>query len=83
MSFPQSPAISSLLVPNTFLSILFSNVLCLISSLNVTDQVSHPYKATGKKKEGINQKIRDNAVTLTIPIFIAMYLFVIYLATLH
>jgi hypothetical protein len=27
---------------------LFSNTLSLCSSLNVTDQVSHPYRTTGK-----------------------------------
>jgi hypothetical protein len=39
---------SSLLGPNILLSILFSNNLSLRSSLNVSDQVSHPYKTTGK-----------------------------------
>src|SRR5215475_4379829 len=32
------------LSPNTLLSTLFSNTLSLRSSLNVSDQVSHPYK---------------------------------------
>ena len=41
------PVTSSLLGPNIFLSTLFSNTLSLCSSLNVTDQVSHPY-TTGK-----------------------------------
>jgi hypothetical protein len=27
---------------------VFSNTLCLCSSLNVRDQVSHPYKTTGR-----------------------------------
>jgi uncharacterized membrane protein YadS len=40
-------------------------------------------KQQAKKKEEIDKKIRDNAVTFTIPIFIVMYLFVIYLTTLH
>jgi hypothetical protein len=31
-----------------FLSILFSDILSLCSSLNVTDQVSHPYRTTDK-----------------------------------
>ena len=35
---------SSLLGPNTLLSTLFSNTLSLRSSLNVSDQVSDPYK---------------------------------------
>jgi hypothetical protein len=38
---------SSLLCPNT-LNTLFSNILSLRSSLNVSDQVSHPYKTTVK-----------------------------------
>jgi phosphate starvation-inducible membrane PsiE len=37
-----------LLGPNILLSILFSNTLNLCSSLSVRDQVSHPYKTTGK-----------------------------------
>jgi phosphate starvation-inducible membrane PsiE len=39
---------SSLLGPNTLLSTLFSNTFSLRSSLNVSDQASHPYKTTGK-----------------------------------
>jgi len=38
----------SLLGSNILLSPLFSNTLSLRFSLNVSDQVSHPYKATGK-----------------------------------
>jgi hypothetical protein len=38
----------SLLGPNIFLRTLFSNTLSLHSSLNVSDQVSHPYKSKGK-----------------------------------
>ena len=38
---------SSLLDPN-ILNTLFSNTLSLRSSLSVSDQVSHPYKTTGK-----------------------------------
>ena len=33
--------------PNTLLNTLFSNTLSLRSSLNVSDQVSHPYRTTG------------------------------------
>ncbi len=44
-SFIHSPVTPSLLGPNIFLSTLFSNTLS--SSLNVSDQVSHPYKTTG------------------------------------
>ena len=47
-SFLHSPVTSSLLGPNIFPSTLFSNTLSLPSSLNMADQVSHPYK-TGKK----------------------------------
>jgi len=38
---------STLLDPNLLLSTLFPNILSLRLSLNVSDQVSHPYK-TGK-----------------------------------
>jgi hypothetical protein len=34
--------------PKYSLNTLFSNILSLRSSLNVSDQVSHPYKTTGK-----------------------------------
>jgi hypothetical protein len=44
-SLVQPPATSSLLGPNI---LLFSNTLNLCSSLSVRDQVSHPYKTTGK-----------------------------------
>jgi hypothetical protein len=47
-SFLHSPVTSSFLGPNIPLSTLFSNTLSLRSSLNVSDQVSHPYKTTGK-----------------------------------
>ena len=47
-SFLHSPVTSSLLGPNILLNTLFSNTLSLGSSFNVSDQVSHPYKTTGK-----------------------------------
>ena len=47
-SFLHSPVTSSLLGPNILLNTLFSNTLSLRSSLNVSDQVSHPYKTAGK-----------------------------------
>jgi len=47
-SFLHSTVTSSLLGPNILLSTLFSNTLSLRSSRNVSDQVSHPYKTTGK-----------------------------------
>jgi hypothetical protein len=37
-----------LIVPNTLLSTLFSNTLSLCSYFNARDQVSHPFKTTGK-----------------------------------
>ena len=47
-SFLHSPVPSSLLDPSVIISTLFSNTLSLRSSLNVSDQVSHPYKTTGR-----------------------------------
>jgi hypothetical protein len=49
-SFLYSLVDSSLLGPNILLSTLFSKTLSLCSSLNVRDQVSHPYRTTGKIK---------------------------------
>ena len=46
-NFLHSPVTSSLLGPNTLLNTIFSNTLSLRSSLNVSDQVSHPYRTTG------------------------------------
>jgi len=45
-SFLHSPVNSSLLPPNILLSTLFSKTIILSSSLNVSDQVTHPYKTT-------------------------------------
>ena len=47
-SFLHSPVTSSLWDPNIIFSTLFSNTLRLRSSLNVSDQVAHPYNTTGK-----------------------------------
>ena len=47
-SFLHSPVTSSLLSPNTLPNTLFSDTLSLRSSLNVSDQVSHPYTTIGK-----------------------------------
>ena len=47
-SFLHSPVTSSLLDPNILINTIFSNTLSLRPSLNVSDQVSHPYKTTGK-----------------------------------
>src|SRR5215469_15855187 len=46
--FLNSPVTSSLLGPNTLLNTLFSNTLSLCTPLNVSDQVSHSYRTTGK-----------------------------------
>jgi hypothetical protein len=46
-NFLQPPVTSSLFGPN-ILNTLFSNTLSLCSSVNVRDQVSHPYRTTGK-----------------------------------
>jgi len=47
-SFLRCPVTSSLLGPNILLSAIFSNTLNLLSSLCVSDQVSHTYETTGK-----------------------------------
>jgi hypothetical protein len=47
-NFLHSPVTSSLYGPNILLITLFSNTLSLCSSLNIRDQVSHPYKTTGR-----------------------------------
>ena len=47
-SFLHSPVTSSLLGSNILLNTIFSNTLSVRSSLNVSDQISHPYKTTAK-----------------------------------
>ena len=42
------PVTSLLLGPNILLNTMFSNTLSFFSSRSVNDQVSHPYKTTGK-----------------------------------
>jgi hypothetical protein len=42
--------------PNILLSTLFWNIVNLCSSLNVRDQVSHPYKTTSRSKSGHKKK---------------------------
>ena len=44
----HSPVTTSILGTNILLNTLFSNTLSFLSSLNVSDQVSHPYKITRK-----------------------------------
>jgi hypothetical protein len=48
LHYATSSITSSLLGPNILFSTLFSNSLSLCSSFNVRDQVSHPYKTTGR-----------------------------------
>jgi hypothetical protein len=48
MQFSPNSIISSPSGPNILLSTLFSNTPSLCSSLIVRDQVSHPYRPTGK-----------------------------------
>ena len=43
-----SPVTSTLLGPNILFNTMFSNTLSYLSSRNVNDQVSYPYKTTGK-----------------------------------
>ena len=47
-SFLHSPVTSSYLGPTILLSTLFSDTLSLHPCLNMSDQVSHPYKTKGK-----------------------------------
>ena len=44
----HSPITLSLQGPNILLNTMFSNILSFLSSRKVNDQVSHPYKTTGK-----------------------------------
>jgi hypothetical protein len=48
MQLPQSPVNSSLLGLNILLGTLCTYTLGLCSSLNVSNQVSHPYKTTNR-----------------------------------
>ena len=50
-SFLHSPIISFLLGTNVLLYIVFSNTLYLRSYLDISDQVSHPYKTACKITE--------------------------------
>ena len=44
----HSPVTFSLLGPDILLNTIFSNILSFLSSRNVSDQASRPYKTTGK-----------------------------------
>jgi hypothetical protein len=48
MQFSRTPVTTSLFGPNILLNTPFSNTLSPCSSLSVRDQVSHPYRTTGK-----------------------------------
>jgi hypothetical protein len=48
MQFSKPPVTSSLFGPNIVVNTLFSNTLSLCFFINVSDQVSHPYKTTSK-----------------------------------
>jgi hypothetical protein len=60
MKFSPPPNISSPFGPNILHSTLFSNTISLCSSLNARDQVSHPYRTSGK------------IIALHFPIFISL-----------
>jgi hypothetical protein len=47
-NFLQPTITSHFFGPNILLNTLFSNTISLCSSLNVTHQVSYPYKTAGK-----------------------------------
>jgi len=53
-----SPVTSSLLGPNILLNTMFSNTLSFLSSLNVSDQVSHTSAANGTAKYEISREVR-------------------------
>jgi hypothetical protein len=57
-SFLYSSATSSVFSPNILLNTLFSNTLNLCSSLNVRDQVSHPYRTKGKNYSLVYSNVR-------------------------
>jgi hypothetical protein len=66
-SFLHSLVTSSLLGPNILLNTLFSNTLSPRFSLNVSDQVSHPYKTEGNISQSLNfctanWKTKDSAL---------------------
>ena len=72
-SFLHSSVTSSLLAPNILLSTLFSNTLILHSSLNVSDQVSHPYKTTGKIIQGDSFGTRPKKMRISQRLFIRFW----------
>ena len=78
-NFLHFTVFSPLLGPNTLLNTLFSNTLSLRSSLNVSDQVSHPHKITGNtplsipsqnKLQNIKKTLQQNQSPQLISIFL-------------
>jgi hypothetical protein len=63
-SFLQPPVTSSLFGPNILLSTLFSNTLSLCSSLNVRDQVSHPYRNDNNDNNNKNGGGKEESVAV-------------------
>jgi hypothetical protein len=59
-SFLQLSTTSSLFSPDILLSTLFSNTFSLYYSLNVKEQVSHPYTITGKSRHSHRRKTNDS-----------------------
>jgi hypothetical protein len=57
-NFLHSPVSSTLLGPNILLNTQFSNTFSLRFSLNVSDQVSHPYKTTGKNYMSVYRNLQ-------------------------
>jgi hypothetical protein len=64
MQFSPASVTPSLFGPNIVLSTLFSNTLSVCSSLNVRDQVSHPYRTTGKKNYVNKEQKRTEIKTI-------------------
>ena len=71
----HSHVTSSLLGPNILLNTIFSNTLSFLSSLNVSDHVSHPYKTTGK--------IIDSFIYFILLYFTSRYFTLLYFTLLY
>jgi hypothetical protein len=68
-NFLHSPVTSFHLGTNILLRTLFSNILSLCSSLIVRDQVSHPYKTTGRIMVLSNTQTTQFEMKKTFPLF--------------
>ena len=64
-SLLNSPITSSILSPNILLSTLFLKTLSLHSSLSVSNQVSQPYKTTGKIIQGAAEIVKHVKILFT------------------